>query len=1025
MDQARVVEVWVPGVKRFGSGYLLADCLVLTSYHLVRGLARGARVEVRPLEVPQRAGWLAATLSWPYETVDIEAFPERDAALLVIDDLPGGAGPFVGAVRFGQVTGMDRIPCEGLGFPDAEKRPDKQRDTMPVRGHVDTLQALKSGLLTVHVDKGIVARRLRSKDGKISSGWSGVSGAAMFCESLLVGVLATDRNIAEDASVLGAVPIATLADLPGFRDTLLDFGIDLQLEHASPAARHLSAYLAAAYRTAIQQPYAGVVPGTTPPLAAVYLRQQISRLDAYEARVTGAGPADSVLTDPPTCVILSGPGGGKSSLLRTRLANGVKRWQDGHSEDLLPVMVHAAALAQRTLTDALTVAASDLGLVEELPKAFFRSPPRPGARWLVLLDGLDEVADPAQRNKILHKIAVATTGEHAHLYQFVIATRPLPDGELDTLGTGVPRYDLQPFDHDDLETVVHGWFRVIPLPDPEGAARRFVQTLDSSRLADLARIPLMTAMLCQLHAAAPDQPLPASRGQIYRDFIILLGKRQNPSAAPNAQYPGLEGYASDAIAPARKVLEHLQDLIDCVAAERHAGNTLPALTIVQSRNVARCPKNVLVTDWRAFLDACLRRSGLLTPQGNDLVFLHHTLLEHLAARHLTDATHNLVDDPHTGTRAVRDVFHQPRRYWPRRQQWPRPPWPDGITWRVWGRRYWAPPDPDPSYVGFLLDAAHHRGRASGAKYLGRLTRGGLPGWEFIVTLNRLGTDLPDNVLHTTADGLYALAREFTQESHKRVRMADALAGLGDSRGADFLYALADGTALAAHERVRTYERVQAAEALANHGDPRAAELLYALAHDTTLTSGDRVRAAIALVDHRDPRAADLLYTLGHDTTEASYQRVATAVALAGLGDSRGADLLHVLAQAGLVRVRAAIALAGLGDSRGADLLHAVAEDTTEAGYDRMPAAMALAELGDPRAANLLDTLARDTRLGAGDRVRAAIALADRGDSRAADLLHALARNTTLANYDRVQAAEALAGLGAPAPLPSSPQGPNA
>jgi len=43
-------------------------------------------------------------------------------------------------VHFGRVLGHDRIPCLGLGFPDAAKRSPHERDTMPVRGHVDPLQ---------------------------------------------------------------------------------------------------------------------------------------------------------------------------------------------------------------------------------------------------------------------------------------------------------------------------------------------------------------------------------------------------------------------------------------------------------------------------------------------------------------------------------------------------------------------------------------------------------------------------------------------------------------------------------------------------------------------------------------------------------------------------------------------------------------------------------------------------------------------------------------------------------------------
>ena len=58
-----------------------------------------------------------------------------------------------------------------------------------------------------------------------------------------------------------------------------------------------------------------------------------------------------------------------------------------------------------------------------------------------------------------------------------------------------------------------------------------MRALTAASLADLARIPLMASILCQLHAVAPNQPLPAGRGQIYADFISLLYKRQHAAGA--------------------------------------------------------------------------------------------------------------------------------------------------------------------------------------------------------------------------------------------------------------------------------------------------------------------------------------------------------------------------------------------------------------------------------------------------------------------------------------------------------------
>ncbi|MFJ6742857.1 NACHT domain-containing protein [Streptomyces sp. NPDC091279] len=940
MDQARVVEVWAPdggraGTGRVGTGYLLAERLVLTSFHVLAHVPPGGRVEVRPLQVPQRTGWLAATWCWPRRPVDLDAAPDHDAALLVIEG-PHGVGGLEGAVRFGRITGQDTVPCVGLGFPDAEARPDGRRDTMPVRGHVDALHARRSGMLTVHVDTGVVPRARAG-----GSGWAGSSGTALFCGPSLVGVLATDRPIARDASVLGAVALSALAGLPGFRDTLAEHGIDLRLEHASPTARLLTEFLTAAHRAAVEHPYAGVLPGTAPPLAAVYLRQRVRRRDhdaAAHGAVSGATPADAVLADPPTCVVVAGPGGGKSSLLRTRMAEGAARFLDGEGGPVLPVLVPAAALTaelplRRALSEAVTAALAHHGLNDVVPPELFATAPQPGVRWLVLVDGLDEVSDPAARHRVLTRVARVGDGDDRDLYRFVIATRPLPDGTLDPLGPDVPRYDLQPFGDDDLPRVADGWFRAVGLPDPGDAAERFAVELDHSRLAAVARVPLMAAMLCQLHATAPDQPLAGGRGEIYDRFTTLLHRHQHAfdaSARSARLLAGVDRYGPAASARAEATLNHLPALTGHLAAARQqSGDTRPAVDIVQSHPSARRPERVPADDWNAFLDAALRGSGQLTAHSGDLVFLHQTLQEHLAARHV-------MDDPRTGAQVLRRVFDQSDRYGPSGRDL-------GIAPRVWGTRYWETPREDPSYVGFLLDAAHLSGVTAGPRYLNRLARSGVRGCDFISELAQLGTALPDHLLRSTADRLHRLARNRSLDGDDRVDAATSLMDVGDARAADLLNALATDPDL------DDIDHMNAADALAELDDHRAADLLHALAQDTGVESDARVGAAISLAYLDDPRAADPLYTLVNDPTLSwDSERLNAAAALVHLQDPRAADALYVLAQnpalSGRDRLDVACELAERGDARAADPLYALANDATLDIRDRLDAAKPLVAL---------------------------------------------------------------------------------
>ncbi|MFE7647486.1 helix-turn-helix domain-containing protein [Streptomyces phaeoluteigriseus] len=880
---------------------------------------------------------------------------------------------------------------------------------------------------------------------------------------------ATVSNVFTMAKVPSGETLDSLARALGITGQALA-GLHQLRDRADQRTRRLNDYLVAAQHAAGDHPYPGVLPGMTPPLTAVYLSQQ-ARAGSGESETdhslrgpaNGSLSAEDVLAGTQTCVVLAGPGGGKSSLLRTYLATEVERWIHGRGEQAVPVLVHASALADRPLTQALSEATSTSlashGLLDQLPPSFFATAPQPDVCWLVLIDGLDEVTDPATRQRILGTVAAIATGEHAGLYRFVVATRPLPLEELGVLGSGIPHYHLQPFTPSDVEHAALSWFRELQVPDPGSAAQRFVQAVHRTRLDDLARVPLMTSMLCHLYAAAPGQPLPAGRGQIYEAFTALLHQRQyadRPSTASFDTHAGLARYGPGALDRAEYTLDRLPELIARLAAKRHSGSTLPMITLMESQPEAQRPPRVPIESWRAFLHMSLCNSGLVTDRAGELVFLHQTLLEYLAARHATR-------DARAAARALRQVFHRPARYW-RFSDAP------GLTRRWWGSRYWKPPAEGASDVGFLIDASQEHNLAACTRYLARLasSRAGLRGCEFIAEQAQLGTNLPRHVVASAGDLCAALACDpaFRYNSplsvrdpdaymslsfispqilrHSRVMVAEVLVKLGDSRAADVLFSLAIDPSLddlsqveaaralsdlddlraadllhsLATTSVRGWSRVRAARSLCALSDPRTADLLHslALASATSLNGEDRLNAAKALCDLDGHRGADLLYSLASDP--AQVDRVGAARKLTELSDPRGIDLAYALATDPTFRFRVSPArlLAELGDPRGADLLHSLATDLTLKIGERLDAARALARLHGPRAHDLLYSLAShpavtESILDMGAGMSAAKELAKAGDLRGTDLLYSLA--TKPMSRDRVQAARVLADLGDP------------
>lgn len=757
----------------------------------------------------------------------------------------------------------------------------------------------------------------------------------------------------------------------------------------------METYLLAARRAADHSPYPGFDDRTPDSLATLHVRQMAAaRLPHADGSPSGGSPsgtqpefgrlapADAVFAgDDRVCVLIADAGGGKSTLLRRHLAEAADYWLDEDRDEssrvhtAVPVLIRATALAgTRLLPRALALAVTDelatFGLREELPEDFFGHRPRPGTPWLVMVDGLDEIPDRGTRTALLERLAREADGEPA-VYRFVVATRPVSEGELDRTGLSATRFELQPFTTNDLR--LYGRKRFSALPGPDRHVEVFTAGLRRSRLAELARTPLMAFVLCQLYAADPARPLPQGRAGAYRSFVESVYE-QNIHKRVRATHDEAIRSLTDRhqIPPDRQAVEqaaqaardHLPRLIDYMAHERINGNTAPAVEIMAAHVCARRPATVNASIWHNFLGDLLRPTGLLTERSGDLGFPHRTVLEYHAARHATrdeQARAQVLDELFT-------LRHRPT---------------DGR---------WRPPDLAPSYVGFLLDgllAAHDDITAATHRALERLAaHGGRPACFFLARQVRLRTNLP---VHTTAGQLADFADDDALD--------DGIPGLG-------------------------HPRVEAVAALAELDGYReeGAERLARFAADTALNDHGRVAAAVAMTELEgyESQGAGHLARFAAGTTLDDYACVAAAVAMTELEgyESQGARHLARFAadttRSGHPRLRAGIVFAQMDGhaGRGAALLAALGADVTLDVRHRMEAAWALAELGDQYATGLLADFAGDTTVHGDSRVRAAWILAVLEGHRedGAELLAGLAADTALRGDHRVGAAIALAVL---------------
>ncbi|MGW3668841.1 trypsin-like peptidase domain-containing protein [Streptomyces sp. NPDC005141] len=659
-------------------------------------------------------------------------------------------------------------------------------------------------------------------------------------------------------------------------------------------------------------------------------------------------------------VLVGAPGAGKSSLLRHAVTELAHRWslaRDWSEERRRPGVVPVRVEAREFLADkgALAIIAQagkgelSAPSVTGWPTHWFDRAPVPGARWLVLVDGLDEAGGPRDRSRVLQKIAdlreMPSVGDH---FRFLVATRPLPASELPG---DMVLFDLLPLDPAQLPDFAGGWFMALGLEDAAGAVPRFMDRLNSSGMSEPARTPLMAAMLCQLFAADQNKPLPRGRTAVYRQFVeeILNGQSwsRRKVLSPQVRDAALRSHGPEGVNALQAVRAKLDDLIGHLAFARHEGRSGSAVQLLAE--ACACPKAMKERIWADLLALALpeflRDCGLLVQRRKDFVFIHQTFAEYLVAS-------RIANNDRLSQKEFRRFFGCD----------PRLP--------AWALRLSRVSEPAATSVArFLIDAWEHEGQRGLHQAL-RLVAKRQAGAMFISTLVDDGAEIDDAVRKSATSALHSAARNGDHGA------AVALARIGDPRGAEILAAAARVSA------DRAGVRLQAACGLADLGDIRGMATLRMLAADAT--GPECVGAAEELVRRADPGGADALLRLARDPTANRGTWVDAARALDRLGLPGGIEALMARmldkGEPFPARLAAAQQLVDSGAPGVAEPLADMVREDLQFG-DRLDALRLLGKLRSDsgeavRAAELLAVLADDNGLPAEVLMAAAEQLGD-------------------------------------------------
>jgi len=363
------------------------------------------------------------------------------------------------------------------------------------------------------------------------------------------------------------------------------------------------------------------------------LAEQRSRL-----RLERTAPAISAerLVEQKRSVILGAPGSGKTTLMSyfaVRLAQG--------QEDRLPILIRIrdwALQPQMSLLDYLRYFAEKRLQTKTLPRGFFEHWLDAG-KALILLDGLDEVADEAKRYALVEQIECFLGQERNARNPAIITSRPA-GYRRDFLKTAeFPHYELLAFDNGQMQEFVDRWYESRE-PDPVEREQR-KQSLrkafeGSERIKRLASNPLLLTIMVLIHRY--QAVLPKDRHKLYDEAVktLLLSWDANKELTYQAKLEYLK-------------LDDLRRLMEQVAYWIHThgstgdeeGGTLidQAELIHQLSQDIKALKSIELYQAREeakrFLVFIRERTGLMNEQGEDCyAFVHKTFQEYLCAQEI-------------------------------------------------------------------------------------------------------------------------------------------------------------------------------------------------------------------------------------------------------------------------------------------------------------------------------------------------------------------------------------------------------
>ena len=245
--------------------------------------------------------------------------------------------------------------------------------------------------------------------------------------------------------------------------------------------------------------------------------------------------------------VLGAPGSGKTTLLRyltQTYATNQQRKVHPKAPKLIPILLYLRDVRQEIVNNnQLTLAELITQQVQQQQQKYQLENPPPNwfaekirqNKCLVMLDGLDEVADETQRQQVSRWVdaQMQTYPDTA----FILTSRPF-GYKTARLQQDVTVLEVQPFNMKQMEQFICSWYLEIEVISSAGQydagvraeakqqADDLIKRIKNSKpLADMAVNPLLLTMIATVHRRG--SALPGKRVELYKEICqVLLERRQ-------------------------------------------------------------------------------------------------------------------------------------------------------------------------------------------------------------------------------------------------------------------------------------------------------------------------------------------------------------------------------------------------------------------------------------------------------------------------------------------------------------------